>query len=56
MKKLTKIEKNEATAAWEKYHGGVKFDDGEDYFPDTPPMWLRAFLEGMKYQKEQAKK
>ena len=56
MQRLTKAEKQHAESLWEKYHGGVKFDDGEDYFPDTPPSWYRAFQEGMKYAKEQAKK
>jgi len=56
MKKLTKIEEKEATAAWEKYHGVIRFESVGLYCPQPTIIWLRAFAEGMQYAKEQVKK
>ena len=37
--------------AWRDYHGPIKAEGEEDYFPALPPLFKRGFLYGVEYAK-----
>jgi hypothetical protein len=39
--------------AWHEYHGPIKAEGEEDYFPALPPLFKRGFLDGVKHAKRE---
>jgi hypothetical protein len=39
--------------AWHEYHGPIKAEGEEDYFPALPPLFKRGFLDGVKRAKRE---